>query len=106
MTQDLITGTTVFDNEGKQVGKVADVNEADKVGIITDTGSRFWVPKQMLSQRDHRWVLEPGYTQTTSSEDETLQEAQQQERELDKANADTFPASDPPSFTMGDEGKG
>ena len=102
MTQELITGTAVFDDEGKQVGKVADVNEVDKVGIITDTGSRFWVPKQMLSQRDQRWVLEPGYTQITPSE----AEAQQEERELDKANADTFPASDPPSFTMGDEGKG
>lgn len=33
-------------------------------------------------------------------------EIQQEERELDEANAETFPASDPPSFTMGDEGKG
>lgn len=102
MTQDLTTGTAVFDDEGNRVGKVADITEVDKVGIITDTGSHFWIPKQVLSQRDQRWVLEPGYTQITSSE----AEAQQEERELDKTNADTFPASDPPSFTMGDEGKG
>jgi hypothetical protein len=102
MTQELITGTAVFDDEGKQVGKVADVSDAEKVGIITETGSRFWVPRQLIAYRDQRWMLEPGYTEITPSE----AEAQQEERELDEANADTFPASDPPSFTMGDEGKG
>ncbi len=102
MTQDLIPGTAVFDDEGKQVGKVADVSDVTKVGIITETGSRFWVPKQLLAYRDQRWMLEPGYTEITPSEAGT----QQQERELDKASADSFPASDPPSFTMGDEGKG
>lgn len=102
MTQELITGTTVFNDEGKQVGKVADTSEDDKVGIITETGSRFWVPKSMLAFRDQGWTLEPGYTEITSAE----AEIQQAERELDEANAETFPASDPPSFTMGDEGKG
>ena len=62
MTQDLITGTAVFDDDGNQVGKVADTDSADKVGIITETGSRFWVPRQMLTQQNQRWMLEPGYT--------------------------------------------
>lgn len=101
MTQDLITGTAVFDDEGKQVGKVADVSDVDKVGIITETGSRFWVPKQLIAYRDQRWMLEPGYTEISSSE----AEKQQEERELDEASADSFPASDPPAFNMGDEGK-
>ncbi len=102
MTQELITGTAVFDDEGKQVGKVADTSDVDKVGIITETGSRFWVPKAMLTHRDQRWMLEPGYSEISPAEAKT----QQTERELDEANAETFPASDPPSFTMGDEGKG
>ncbi len=102
MTQDIHTGTPVHDDAGKQVGKVADASEADKVGIITETGSRFWVPRTLLALRDQRWTLEPGYAE--HSPDET--KAQQEERELDEANAETFPASDPPSFTMGDEGKG
>lgn len=102
MTQDLITGTAVFDDDGNQVGKVADTDSADKVGIITETGSRFWVPRQMLTQQNQRWMLEPGYTQHSSSETET----QQEERELDEASEESFPASDPPAFTMGDEGKG
>ncbi|MCE8051934.1 hypothetical protein HOP61_11555 [Halomonas daqingensis] len=102
MTQELITGTAVFDDEGKQVGKVADTSDVDKVGIITETGSRFWVPTAMLTHRDQLWMLEPGYTEISPAEAKT----QQAERELDEANAETFPASDPPSFTMGDEGKG
>lgn len=102
MTQNLITGTAVFDDDGNQVGKVADTDNTDKVGIITETGSRFWVPKHVLTQQNQRWVLEPGYTQLSSSETET----QQEERELDEASAESFPASDPPAFTMGDEGKG
>ncbi|MDX5379005.1 MAG: hypothetical protein LPK08_15985 [Halomonas sp.] len=102
MTQDLITGTAVFDDEGKQVGKVADTSDSEKVGIITETGSRFWVPKQLIAYRDRRWMLEPGYTEISPAE----AAAQQEERDLDEANAETFPASDPPSFTLGDEGKG
>ncbi|WP_104203215.1 hypothetical protein [Billgrantia saliphila] len=102
MTQDILTGTPVFDDTGDQVGKVADTSNAEKIGIITETGSRFWVPKQMLAHRDQRWTLEPGYTEISTAE----AEAQQDERDLDEANAETFPASDPPSFTMGDEGKG
>ncbi|MGQ4878245.1 hypothetical protein ACOJCM_06695 [Billgrantia sp. LNSP4103-1] len=102
MTHELITGTAVFDDEGKQVGKVADVSDVEKVGIITETGSRFWVPKQLIAYRDNRWMLEPGYTEITPSE----AGAQQEDRDLDEASAESFPASDPPSFTMGDEGKG
>lgn len=102
MTQELITGTPIFDDAGKQVGKVADVSHVEKVGIITETGSRFWVPKQLVAFREQRWMLEPGYTEISPSE----AEAQQEERDLDEASAESFPASDPPSFTMGDEGKG
>lgn len=101
MTQDILTGTPVFDDNGTQVGKVADVTEAGKVGIITETGSRFWVPRQVLSLRDERWTLEADYTEITP--DEAL--SRQQERTLDEANAETFPASDPPAFTLGDKGK-
>lgn len=102
MTQDIHTGTPVHDDAGQQVGKVADASAADKVGIITETGSRFWVPRTLLAFRDQRWTLEPGYAELSPDE----AKVQQEERELDEANAETFPASDPPSFTMGDEGKG
>lgn len=103
MSQDLITGTAIFDDKGALVGTVMDVEiDAEKVGILTEAGNHLWVPKPLLTYRDQRWTLAAGYTQTSPAE----VEAQQQERELDKTSADSFPASDPPSFTMGDEGKG
>lgn len=102
MSQDLTTGTTIVDDKGALVGKVIDVRDGEKIGIITEAGDHLWVPKPLLTYRDQRWILASGYTQTSPAE----VEAQQQQRELDKTSADSFPASDPPSFTMGDEGKG
>lgn len=102
MSQTLITGITIFDDQGAPIGKVADAGDSEKVELITETGNQLWLPTSLLAYRNQRWILVSGNTGLSFSEAGT----QQQERELDKTSEDSFPASDPPSFTMSDEGKG
>lgn len=101
MTKDSLYDAPVFADTGKHIGKVFD-ESTDEIGILTTSDSRFWVPKHALKFSGDRWVLEGDYTELPADEPA----ARRRERELDEASEESFPASDPPDFTLGDEGKG
>ncbi|WP_346798689.1 hypothetical protein R5M92_06310 [Halomonas sp. Bachu 37] len=102
MAHEELVDATVFTKDGSSVGKVVDDSADTKVEINAPDGRRFWVERYDLQFENGKLTLADDYTEYSSTDAEGFQD----ESDLDKASADSFPASDPPSFTMGDEGKG
>lgn len=102
MSKPELQDATIFTQDGSVLGTVSDASAETKLEILKSDGSKIWVERNDLS--DNRGQL-------TLAEDYTVYSADNvngdwTEGDVDDTVEDTFPASDPPSFTLGDEGKG
>ncbi|MGO3057657.1 hypothetical protein ACT3R7_00235 [Halomonas sp. AOP43-A1-21] len=92
----------IYTQDGSVLGTVSDASAETKLEVLKSDGNRIWVERNDLSEN---------YGQLTLAEDYTVYSADSvkgdwTEGDVDDTVDDTFPASDPPSFTLGDEGKG
>ena len=102
MADNTLKDAKVVDHYGLPVGQVVKISERDNVEIRTPSGQHFWVKPTSLAKSQGQWCLLKDFTAYTADNTETAWS----ESDIDEAADDTFPASDPPSFTLGDEGKG
>lgn len=102
MATDTLKNAQIVDHDGLPVGQVVNVSERGNVEIRKPSGKHFWVKQQALVNHQGQWGLQKDFSAYTADNTETVWS----ESDLDDAADNTFPASDPPSFTLGDEGKG
>ncbi|MGO2262001.1 hypothetical protein [Halomonas sp.] len=102
MAEHNLQDATVYTQDGSALGTVSDDSAETKVEILKAGGSRIWVERHDLKECDGQWILAENYT-VYSAENVN---GDWTEGGVDDTVDDTFPASDPPSFTLGDEGKG
>jgi len=102
MADDTLKDVKIVDHHGLLVGQVVNISERQNAEIRTPYGRHFWVKPESLAKSQGQWCLLKDFKAYTADNTETVWS----ESDLDAAADDTFPASDPPSFTLGDEGKG
>ncbi|MBZ5486766.1 hypothetical protein HW452_04415 [Halomonas aquamarina] len=102
MAQSELQDATIYTQDGSTLGTVSDASAETKIEVVKTDGSRIWLERHDLKEVDGQWQVAEGYTVYSAdrvSGDYT-------ESDVDDMVDDTFPASDPPSFTLGDKGKG
>lgn len=102
MAEHELQDATIYTQDGSALGTISDASAKTKVEILKADGSRIWVERYDLKESDGKWTLSENYT-VYSADDVNRQWT---EGDVDDTVEDTFPASDPPSFTLGDKGKG
>lgn len=101
MAQSELQDVIVHTRDGSALGIVSDASAETKVEILKSDGSRIWIERHDLSNSNGQWIVKDDYTVYPADRvnDEWT------ESEIDETIDDTFPASDPPSFTLGNEDK-
>ncbi|RUR31632.1 hypothetical protein [Vreelandella nanhaiensis] len=101
MAQSELQDVTVYTQDGSALGTVSDASAETKVEILKSDGSRIWIERHDLKNTDGQWSVADNYTVYSA---DRMSDGWT-ESEVDDTIDDTFPASDPPSFTLGEEGK-
>lgn len=86
--------SAVYDGENRLVGNVTKENGTQNVLMETEEGTTYRIPMEKLTRHDTHWVLNDPVEHFPSVPSE-----QEMQARVDDMSADSFPASDPPSFT-------
>ncbi len=88
----------VYDGEKRLVGKVLRDENLQSVFLEAENGETYSVPNQYLIRQDEHWILTEPLSKFSKVEPPSHREEQQR---VDEMSADSFPASDPPDYTLG-----
>ncbi|RUR36472.1 hypothetical protein [Vreelandella populi] len=102
MAQSELQDATIYTQDGSTLGTVSDASAETKVELKKADGSCIWLERHDLKEVDGQWQIADNYTVYSADQ----MNGGKTESDIDEMVDDTFPASDPPSFTLGDEGKG
>ncbi|WP_447556272.1 hypothetical protein [Vreelandella sp. EE22] len=100
MVKSELQDATIYTQDGDVFGTVSDASAETKVEVLKSDESRVWIERHHLRQQQDRWVLKENYSVYSADE------LHMTESEVDETVEDTFPASDPPSFTPEDKDEG
>ncbi|WP_110693673.1 hypothetical protein [Salinicola halophyticus] len=84
----------VLDGNQRWIGRVSKENGAQNVLVETEAGATYRIPADRIIREETHWVL----TQSIDDFPKIPSEQEIQDR-VDEMSEDSFPASDPPSFT-------
>ncbi|MGE6608572.1 hypothetical protein ACQKE4_18990 [Halomonas sp. NPDC076908] len=86
----------VYDEKQQLIGHFVRDKYLQRVALEASDGNTYSIPNEYLSQKEDHWVL----TQPLS-EFAKLSTYNKQEEHVDEMSEESFPASDPPDFTLG-----
>lgn len=91
----------VYDDEKRLVGKILKDENLKRVLLETDGGETYSVPNQYLIRQDDYWVLTKPLNKCARVPSHREEPHLEEQKRVDDMSADSFPASDPPDYTLG-----
>lgn len=86
----------IYDNHKKLIGHFSKDSHVKRVALESIDGNTYSVPYKELTLKDDHWVLAKPLTAFIK-----LTTDREQQEHVDEMSDESFPASDPPDFTLG-----
>lgn len=86
----------VYDNKQQLIGHFVKDKYLEQVALEASDGNTYSIPNQELTYQDDRWVLNKSLSEFVK-----LSTYRKQQEHIDEMSDESFPASDPPDFTLG-----
>lgn len=86
----------VYDDKQQLIGSFVKDKYLERVALEATDGNTYSVPTQDLRRQDDHWVLNKPLSKFVK-----LSTYLKQQEHVDEMSDESFPASDPPDFTLG-----
>jgi hypothetical protein len=86
----------VYDDKQKLIGHFIKDKYLNRVALEASDGNTYSVPTEELANQNNHWILAKSLSEFVK-----LSTYNKQQAHVDEMSDESFPASDPPDFTLG-----
>tara|TARA_R110001583_G_scaffold184521_1_gene343873 strand:- start:118 stop:408 length:291 start_codon:yes stop_codon:yes gene_type:complete len=87
---------SVYDDKQQLIGHFVKDKYLERVALEASDGNTYSIPTQELTRQDDHWILAKPLSEYIK-----LSTYRKQQEHVDEMSDESFPASDPPDFTLG-----